>query len=81
MHTGLPFVFAAWVANKVLPYAFLEKFNTANEWGVTHIQEVIFENDYGYFNLKEYYIRYISFTLNNHKRNGLKLFLKKLENQ
>jgi len=80
-YTGLPFVFAAWVANKELPHGFLEKFNAANAWGVAHIQEVISKNNYVFYNLKEYYAKNISFMLDYHKWQGLKLFLKKLKDE
>ena len=40
-HTGLPFVFAAWVANKQLNDGFIEAFNLANAYGVNHIDEVL----------------------------------------
>src|SRR5690606_10100493 len=32
--TNLPFVFAAWIANKELPAGFIEKFNQANQSGL-----------------------------------------------
>lgn len=38
--TGLPFVFAVWVANKKLEAGFLERFNEALAYGVTHRKEV-----------------------------------------
>ena len=39
-HTGMPFVFAAWVANRDLPEGFLRKFNNALAYGIGHIPEV-----------------------------------------
>lgn len=40
-HTGLPFVFAAWVANKPLPHGFEAAFDAALKWGVEHRNKAI----------------------------------------
>jgi chorismate dehydratase len=40
---------------------------------------VVAENVFPYFDLKEYYTRYISYDLNDEKRKGLELFLEKLK--
>jgi chorismate dehydratase len=77
-HTGLPFVFAAWIANKKLPAAFVSAFNEANAIGLQHIEEVIAENPYQGFDLRKYYSECISYTLTEEKKKGLALFLKKL---
>ncbi|MEJ7679548.1 MAG: menaquinone biosynthesis protein [Segetibacter sp.] len=42
--TGLPFVFAAWVANKKLPEDFIKQFNEANKIGLENIDAVVAEN-------------------------------------
>jgi chorismate dehydratase len=39
--TGKPFVFAAWVSREKLPADFLQSFNEALRYGVTHIAEAI----------------------------------------
>lgn len=39
--TGLPFVFACWVANKPLPPSLLASFNEALAYGVTHVAEAL----------------------------------------
>lgn len=77
-HTGLPFVFAAWVSNKVLPYTFVEQFNQANELGFQHLDEVIKEHFITYYDLNKYYTRDISYRLDHLKKQGLCLFLSKL---
>lgn len=77
--TGLPFVFAAWVANKQLPEDFLDGFNMANGFGLKHIDEVVAENPFDVYDLKKYYTENISYVLNAEKRKGLELFLKYLE--
>lgn len=78
-HTGLPFVFAAWVANKPLPEDFTDAFNRANGYGIKHIGEVVAENPYDVYDLKKYYTENISYQLDDAKRKGLDLFLTKLK--
>ncbi|MDP3667801.1 MAG: MqnA/MqnD/SBP family protein, partial [Sediminibacterium sp.] len=77
--TGLPFVFAAWVANKPLGEAFEDAFNRANGYGVSHIAEVVAENSYTTYDLTNYYTKNISYRLDDAKRKGLTLFLEKLK--
>jgi chorismate dehydratase len=76
--TGLPFVFAAWVANKPLGEDFEDAFNRANAYGVNHIDEVVAELGSQPFDLKKYYTENISYELTEQKRKGLALFLNKL---
>lgn len=78
MHTGLPFVFAAWIANKELPLAFENSFNEANGFGLEHIEEVIKENPYNSFDLEKYYKENIHYRLDKMKRQGMNLFLTKI---
>lgn len=73
--TRLPFVFAAWVANKELPEAFVDAFNRANEFGLMEIQEVIKRNPYPAYDLFTYFTKNLSYKLDEPKRMGLKLFL------
>ena len=77
--TGLPFVFAAWVANKQLGEDFEDAFNRANGFGIAHIDQVVTENPYEAYDLKKYYTQNISYRFDDLKREGLALFLKKLE--
>ncbi len=77
-HTGLPFVFAAWISNKPLSEAFIEEFNDANDIGLQHIDEIVKSNPYTSFDLKNYYTECISYNLTERKREGLAFFLKKL---
>ena len=81
LHTGLPFVFAAWITNKDLPVKFEKEFNKANSYGLQHIDEVISENPYNVFDLKRYYNECIQYTLDNDKKEGLDLFLTKIASQ
>lgn len=77
--TGLPFVFAAWIANKQLPNDFQVQFNEANKEGLQHIQEVVTANPFTAFDLQEYYTKCIRYQMNKEMQDGMSLFLKKLE--
>jgi chorismate dehydratase len=78
-HTGLPFVFAAWVANKALQHGFLKKFNDANRYGIAHVDAVIKEMDYKAFDLNTYFKKCISYHFTEEKKKGMETFLKKLK--
>lgn len=77
--TGLPFVFATWIANKELPPVFTVLFNKANGLGLTHLDEVIAENPYPVYDLKKYYTTNISYILNDQKLKGMERFLEYLK--
>lgn len=77
-YTGLPFVFAAWVANKQLPGDFIEGFNRANAFGLSHLAEVVAENPYSTYDLTTYYTKNISFEWTAEKRKGMARFLEEL---
>ena len=77
-HTGLPFVFATWVANKPLPKEFMNEFDEANAFGLKHLNEVIEQTPSSNFNLRNYYNNYISYNLDDQKLKGMNLFLKLL---
>jgi chorismate dehydratase len=74
-HTGLPFVFAAWVSNKPLPADFVAAFNEANKQGVEQINRVVADNPYTVYDLHKYYTQNISYVLDAQKRKGLDTFL------
>lgn len=78
-HTGLPFVFAAWIANKPMPEIFINQFNEANRIGLQHIDKVVTENPYPYYDLKKYFTEDISYELTDEKRQGLARFLHLLQ--
>lgn len=73
--TGLPFVFAAWVSTKPLPEDFITAFNTANDLGLQHLDEIIADNPYPVYDLKKYYTLHLSYRLDERKRQGMELFL------
>lgn len=77
-YTGLPFVFACWVANKPLPQSFISDFDKALALGVNNIDLVA--RKYGSAssipgdNLKTYLEENIDFILDDEKRIALELF-------
>jgi chorismate dehydratase len=77
-HTGLPFVFAAWISNKELSPEFIQLFNDANKLGVDNKKYVSRYLDYGYYDLRLYFEKNISYILDERKMEGMKLFLEKL---
>ena len=77
-YTGLPFVFAAWVANKPVDPDFEDAFNRANAYGVNHIEEVVAGLNFTDYDLKKYYTQHISYTFDADKKKGMDLFLQKL---
>jgi chorismate dehydratase len=77
-HTGLPFVFAAWVSNKPLDPGFIERFSAANKIGFEHLPEITAAAKFGAYDLMHYYTKCIDYKLDDRKKEGLNLFLKKL---
>ncbi len=77
-YTGLPFVFACWVANKKLPEDFIQRFSEAIKFGVANKQQAIAELEmkaFSAFNIQEYVEQYISYEFDDNKRKGMELFL------
>ncbi len=74
-HTGLDFVFAAWIANKALPADFIALFNAANAEGLQHIDTVIAANEIPYYSLSTYYTDNIKYVLDESKLAGMRRFL------
>jgi len=80
-YTGLPFVFAAWIANKPIPAEFMEAFDAANEYGLLHLEEVIalIPANEQVYDLHKYYTQNISYMLTPDKREGMERFLEALK--
>jgi chorismate dehydratase len=76
--TGLPFVFAAWVSNKKLPKDFIAAFNKANGYGLENLVEVIAQNPFNGFDLRNYYTENVKFVLGDDMKKALQLFSGKL---
>jgi chorismate dehydratase len=73
--TGLPFVFAAWIANKKIPEDFIRQFNEANKQGLENLEAVVAESVSPFYDLKTYFTQNISYLLTENKRKGLEKFL------
>ncbi|HEY4323358.1 MAG TPA: menaquinone biosynthesis protein [Mucilaginibacter sp.] len=74
--TGLPFVFAAWIANKTIPADFIAEFNDALKYGLGHRKDLLKElperND---FDFEDYLMHKLDFNLTEDKKKALYLFL------
>jgi chorismate dehydratase len=79
-YSGLPFVFAAWVANKPIPLDFMEAFDAANGYGLSHLEDVIalIPANEQVYDLHKYFTENISYELTEEKRAGLAKFLEAL---
>ena len=77
--TGLPFVFAAWIANKTLPEHFIELFNQKNAEGVNNITAVLESISCSFYDLHTYYTENISYNLSVEKIRGMNLFLELMQ--
>jgi chorismate dehydratase len=74
--TGLPFVFAAWIANKNIPQEFITEFNRSLKYGLDNRQTVISQlparTD---FDLDDYLMHKLDFSLTADKIKALYLFI------
>jgi chorismate dehydratase len=74
--TGLPFTFAAWIANKPISQEFISEFNKSLQYGLDHREDLFKEmemrND---FDLKDYLMHKIDYPLTDDKKKALYLFL------
>jgi len=74
--TGLPFVFAAWIANKQIPQVFIDEFNKSLKYGLDNRSELFKElPERKDFDLKDYLMNKIDFVLTDTKKQALYLFL------
>lgn len=78
LHTGLPFVFACWIANKPINNAFIKEFNDANRLGFANLEQIVMEAKIGFTDLYKYYTHYIKYELDDQMKKGMELFRKKL---
>ncbi len=77
-YTGLPFVFACWVANKKLTPEFIANFNSALKKGVNNIKEVVVlpnESKITQEQLFDYLTNKISYDFDENKQIALVKFL------
>lgn len=77
-HTGLPFVFAAWVSTKPVDDDFVDRFNTAMAEGLAHLPELqlLLPAPHPDFNLTEYFTRFIDYDFDAGKKKALERFLR-----
>ena len=73
--TQLPFVFAAWVANKVLSADFIKEFNTVLAYGLANKNEVIKANQLANFDVADYLNNKINYHLSEEKLKSIELYL------
>lgn len=75
--SGLPFVFAVWVACRDLPPEFIRKLNDALAFGVGSVPRVkeMEKDNYPGVDVFAYFTENISYTLDEPKRQGMKHFL------
>ena len=74
--TGLPFCFAAWIANKPIPQEFVDEFNKALKFGLDHRAELFKElPKMANFDVEDYLMHKIDFELTDDKKKALYLFL------
>ena len=73
--TGLPFVFAAWVANTVLTADFIREFNTVLAYGLANKNEVIKANQLANFDVADYLNNKINYHLSEEKLKAIELYL------
>ena len=74
--TGLPFTFAAWIANKPIPQEFIDEFNISLKFGLDHRNEVLKQlPERADFDLEDYLMHKLDFDLTADKKKALYLFL------
>ena len=75
--TGLPFVFAVWVADKNFPADIENDLNTAFKNGISHLPEIIKKESHEGMDLYYYFSHNIQYVLDDPKKEALNLFLEK----
>lgn len=74
----LPFVFAAWVANKNLSDVFVNEFEAACKFGVENIEDAIaFINKSFSFDIRDYLHNSVEYELSDEKRTSMELYFEK----
>lgn len=78
--TGLPFVYAAWVANRPISADFIADFNAALAFGLANRALVLEElPKHADFDLEDYLMHKLDFEFSPEKREALALFLSYIE--
>lgn len=76
-HTGLPFVFAAWISRRKLPQDFVELFNEANGEGAAQAGALAADLYFEGYDMVTYFRENIRFRLDDRVKEGLQFFLEK----
>ena len=79
--TKLPFVFAAWIANKKLSQNFIIEFNHSLKYGLNNIDRALVQHGENYFaclDPKDYLSNNISYLLDSDKLKAMNIFLKSI---
>lgn len=78
--TGLPFVFATWMANKSIKNNFLKEFNDSLFFGISNISSAIkeYQGEFKRKVISDYLNNKISYNLTDQNKKGMDLFLNKL---
>jgi len=82
LHTGLPFVFAVWISCGSLAADFLERFNSALQFGLEHrkrVSEEYKQLNTDFFSVDYYLNNNIQYELTADKYKALDFFLQKLK--
>ena len=78
--TGLPFMYAAWVANKEISEEFKNEFNAALKFGLAHRKEVLQDlPQTDNFDLEDYLYHKLQFEVTEDRKKALKMFLGYIE--
>ncbi|WP_029285098.1 menaquinone biosynthetic enzyme MqnA/MqnD family protein [Pedobacter sp. R20-19] len=78
--TGLPFMYAAWVANKKISDEFKAEFNAALKFGLEHRDEVLKDlPTVSNFDLKDYLYDKLQFDATEERKQAMNLFLKYID--
>ncbi|MGY3055588.1 chorismate dehydratase [Pedobacter sp. UYEF25] len=78
--TGLPFMYAAWVANKEIDEGFKSEFNKALQFGLDNRLNLLNELPQNpSFNISDYLMNKLQFDVTEDRLSALRLFLKYIE--
>ena len=78
--TGLPFMYAAWIANKAIPEDFIAEFDEALKLGIDRRQLLIPTLPvYRKFDMEDYMMHKLDFELTAEKQQAMNLFLQYIE--
>jgi chorismate dehydratase len=78
--TGLPFMFAGWIANKAIPDDFIIEFNKALKLGLDNRAELFKElPQYPDFDIEDYLMHKIDFNVTEGKLKAMTMFLQYIQ--